>query len=251
MISKIPGQIARPANIPERKDPPNLPCILRHLPENPRRQHLQSRRHHGVQQTIHRFIVHMLRAGIIRLNIPLLIRCQQRQREVVVDMCVHPCQCKLNPIDPPGKTCAQHRTPGARYRRRPGQKPSHRPEIKPCKDDIQRQQPVRIFPPTSRRHQVDLPSHHQVEPIEPLQPVPIRQKLVNTLHRLQHLFDRRGHSSTHQQVESLIRGCNRHRALPSSILRDGRSIAQRIETPTTPLPTFIRQTLRPAANNFA
>ena len=190
----------------------------------------------------------MLRTRVIRRNIALLIGRQQRQRQIMVDMRVHPRQCKLNPVNPLSKPRTQHRTPRTRHSRIPRQKTRHRPEIEPRKNDIEKQQPIRIFPPTRRRPQVDLFGHHQVKPIEPLQPIPIRQKLVNTLHPLHHLIDRRGRSSTHEQIERLIRSGNRHSAPILSVLRNGRSIAEPIERPPW---YIIPQNTPSTANNFA
>ena len=53
----------------------------------------------------------VLRTGDTRLKVHLSIRRQQCQGEVMIDMRVHPCQSKLNTIDPRRITCTQHRIP--------------------------------------------------------------------------------------------------------------------------------------------
>jgi len=96
MIGEVPSQIPRGADIPNRKQPPNLPGVLRQLTQDSGREELQSLGKDSFQEPVHVLKIVMFRARLVRYQVQFSVGLKQCQRQIVIDVRVHPSQRKLD-----------------------------------------------------------------------------------------------------------------------------------------------------------
>src|SRR4029077_13830994 len=104
MVSEVPSQIPRGADIPNRQEPPNLPGVLRQITKDSGREELQGLGKDGFQDPVHVLKITMFRARLPRNQVQFSVGLQQRQGEIVIDVRVHSSQGKLDALNARTKT---------------------------------------------------------------------------------------------------------------------------------------------------
>ena len=99
MVGKVPGQVAGGADVPEGEQAADLPGILCKHAQRIAGQHVERRRHDGIEQCVDGLIVCELRAVFGRNHLQVAVCGQQGQRKVAIDVRIHARHRKLDAVN--------------------------------------------------------------------------------------------------------------------------------------------------------
>ncbi len=221
VVGEVPGEVAGTADVPEGEQAADFAGVLCEYAQRIGGEHGERRGHDGVEQAVYGLVVGEFGAVRCRNQVQLGVGGQQGQREVVVDVCVHARERKLDAIDAGAVACLKQCAP-CRGHGVSTEETGDGGEVEAGEDDIEAGEPDWALPRATGRVQIDLLGHHEIEPVEPLEAVVHRQQCVDGLHARDHVRDRHRSRAVDEVVERLVgngRGGCGHARSPKAVCR--------------------------------